>query len=253
MEKVEISDDIFLYKNFLTKEEALATLNLLKKYAEQNPAFWNPISFYESYSAGYPGEGNPLFAEFGLPDTWFSDIEKRFKEATASVARVPVERMSKIGFHTQKWETGAYAHYHSDNSGNDGTPSAFERSHYATFLYLNDDFEGGLLNFKVNHGEREISIQPEAGMLATFHGGHKNLHEVTIIAKGVRYTIGSFWDDREEEDYPQELRDEWAKELKETREFQKQQQKEWEEVRESGYRLNKRGEKYYFNGDVPNE
>lgn len=253
MKKIEIAEDIFLYEDFITKEEASVTLSLLKAYAEKNPLFWNPISFYESFSAGYPEKGDPLFAEFGLSDTWFDDLQQKFKEATSTVANVPVEKMSKIGFHTQKWETGAYAHYHSDNSGNDGEASAFERSHFATFLYLNDDFEGGLLNFKVNHGEKEISIKPKAGLLATFHGGHKNLHEVTVVTKGTRYTIGSFWDDREEEDYPQEIREAWAEELKATREFQKQQQKEWEDVRSKGYRLNKYGQKYLFKGEVENE
>ena len=87
-------------------------------------------------------------------------------------------------------------------------------------------------------------------MLATFHGGHKNLHEVTVILKGTRYTIGSFWDDRFESDYPQELRDKWAEELKETRAYQKTQQKEWLDVRENGQRLDKYGNKYEFNGEA---
>ena len=149
MNEIRIADDIIIYEDFITKQESESTVNLLNKFSEKYPEFWNPISFYESYSAGYPNENDPIFSEFGLPGNWFVELEKRFKEITTSVSRVSVDKMDKIGFHTQKWETGAYAHYHSDNSGNDGEESAFERSHYATFLYLNDDFEGGLLNFKV--------------------------------------------------------------------------------------------------------
>jgi hypothetical protein len=58
------------------------------------------------------------------------------------------------------------------------------------------------------------------------------MHEVTVVKGAPRYTLGSFWDDREESDYPQELRDEWAKELAEVRAHQKGEQDEWKLVRE---------------------
>ena len=150
--------------------------------------------------------------------------------------------MDKIGYQTQKWEPGAYASYHSDNSSNDGESSAFERSRYATFLYLNDDYDGGLINFKANHGESFISIKPEIGMLMTFHGGAKNLHEVTLVKKSPRYTIGSFWDDRKEEDYPEDLRNAWKIEMAETRKMQGEQYERWREIKQSGKRLSPRGE-----------
>jgi hypothetical protein len=40
-------------------------------------------------------------------------------------------------------------HFIPDNSNEDGSPSEFERSKYAAFIYLNDDFSGGYLNFKI--------------------------------------------------------------------------------------------------------
>ena len=247
MELIKISDDIHLYKNFLTDEEAEKTLNVIMKYSERDKDFWKAISFYESYSAGYPEDNDPILAECGLPNNWMSTLMNRYQQAAADVAQVPFEKMSRISFHVQRWLPGAFAPLHSDNSDSNGVQGAFTRSRYAGFMYLNGDFEGGLLKFKVNHGEKEVEIKPEAGMFAIFHGGHKNMHEVSVIKHGTRYTLGSFWDDREESEYPQETRDAWAKELAEVRAMQKDQQKDWQNIRESGLRLSPYGNTYSAN------
>ena len=237
MEKIELSEDIFQYNNFITDFEAKSCIDLLNLKVQKNEMKWHDISFYESYSSGYPQPNDPDMIASGLPGDFFIVLEQRFKEVTAIAQGLDPKNMHKIGFHTQKWAPGAYAHYHSDNSSNDGTESAFTRSRYATFLYLNDDYDGGLINFKANYGEKVLSIKPKTGMLLTFHGGFKNLHEVTVVKKSNRYTIGSFWDDRAEEDYPQDIRDKWAKELAETRRLQEEQYKEWGAIRENKQRL----------------
>ena len=244
MELIKPEEDIHIYKEFLTKDESERTLAAILEYADRNPNFWMPISFYESYSAGYPEDNDPALENNGLPSDWFSQIYNRYKEAAAKVAGVPVEKMSKISFHVQRWLPGAFAPLHSDNTSNDGTYGAFTRSRYAGFMYLNDDFDGGLLKFQANHGKNNFEVKPEAGMFAIFHGGHKNLHEVSVIKNGTRYTLGSFFDDRDELDYDQELRDEWAKELADVRALQKDQQKEWQDVRDKGLRLAPEGNTY---------
>jgi hypothetical protein len=81
-------------------------------------------------------------------------------------------------------------------------------------------------------------------MLAAFDGGFNNMHEVTLLSDGVRYTLGSFWDDRDENAYPQELRDAWAKEMEQTREFQAKEKAEWQELLKQGYKLDQDGKKY---------
>jgi hypothetical protein len=129
---------------------------------------------------------------------------------------------------------------HSDNTDEKGNSGAFTRSRYAGFLYLNDDFEGGLLRFP----SQDLEIQPKTGMLAVFDGGFNNMHEVSLVTSGVRYTIGSFWDDREESDYPQELRDEWAAEMKATRAKQEIERAEWQDLLKQGWKLDKEGNKY---------
>ena len=232
-------EDFILIEDFITKEEASKTIALLNKLNEIRPDFWKPISFYESYSSGYPEDNDPILAEFGLPNDWFSNLYKRFRDVVAEVANVPEPKLSKISFHSQKWEPGAFAPLHSDNSSNEGVMGAFTRSRYAAFLYLNDNFEGGELSFP----QHNLDFLPKAGMLAAFHGGHKNMHEVKVVKKSNRYTIGSFFDDREESEYDQETRDAWAKELAEVRAMQAEQAVEWSGIREEGKRLTPQGEK----------
>lgn len=234
MKLTKITEDIFHYENLLTADECSAVINLFHKLEEQDPDYWKSISFYESYSGSYPQDNDPLLAEVGLPNNWFSELENKFKQCAAEVAGQPIEKMSKISFHVQRWLAGAFAPKHSDNSDNEGNMGAFTRSRYAGFLYLNDDFDGGLLKFEADYGKNNFSIQPTVGSFYIFHGGHKNMHEVTLVTNGTRYTIGSFWDDREEDEYPKELRDKWATELAGVRQYQKEESAEWQELRDKG-------------------
>lgn len=241
MELIKLTEDIHLYKNFISEEESKAVIAVINKLAETDEDYWKGISFYESYSARYPADNDPLLSEVGLNPTWFSDIQERFREAASVVAGKSPKEMSKISFHMQRWLPGAFAPLHSDNSSNEGVLGAFTRSRYAGFLYLNDDFDGGTLKFQADHGNLPIEVIPETGSFLIFHGGHKNMHEVTVVKNSSRYTLGSFWDDREEEDYPQEVRDEWANELAEVRAYQKGEQEEWKEIRGKGLRLSPEG------------
>jgi hypothetical protein len=238
--KKRITKDIVIYENFLDTETSAKIVKVLDKHAESGSISWMPISFYESYSSVLPLDNDEEVIALGLSPTIFSDIENAMPEAIASVHDLDPKIISKIGYHTQKWEPGAYARIHSDNTDEHGKSGAFTRSRYAGFLYLNDDFDGGLLRFP----DQDIEIKPQIGMLAVFDGGFNNMHEVSLIESGVRYTIGSFWDDREESDYPQELRDAWAEEMKATRAQQEIERAEWQELLKDGYKIDKDGNTY---------
>jgi hypothetical protein len=246
--KKRITKDIVVYENFLDKETSAKIVKVLDKHAESGSISWMPISFYESYSSVLPLDNDEEIIALGLSPTIFSDIEKTMPEAIASVHDLDPKTICKIGYHTQKWEPGAYARMHSDNTDAEGNSGAFTRSRYAGFLYLNDDFEGGLLKFP----DQNIEIKPQVGMLAVFDGGFNNMHEVSLIESGVRYTIGSFWDDREEDAYPQEVRDAWAKEMKATRAQQEIERAEWQNLLKQGYKIDKRGNKYKIGLDDKN-
>ena len=238
--KKRINKDLVLYENFIDADTAAKLIKILDKHAESGKLSWTPISFYESYSSVLPQDNDEDIIAEGLAPTIFSDMKQGIINAVASVHDLDPKTICQIGYHTQKWEPGAYARIHSDNTDEKGNSGAFTRSRYAAFLYLNDDFEGGLLNFPSN----DASIKPQVGMLAAFDGGFNNMHEVTMITKGVRYTLGSFWDDREEDAYPQELRDAWAKEMEETRAYQAKEKAEWQELLKEGYKLDPDGNRY---------
>jgi hypothetical protein len=238
--KKRITDDIVLYENFLTPEESAAVVRVLDKVASNGTITWMPISFYESYSSVLPQDGDETILEEGLPKDIFSKIKSGIIDAVASVHDLDPSTIVQIGYHTQKWEPGAFARLHSDNTDEHGNSGAFTRSRYAAFLYLNEDFDGGLLKFP----KSDVEISPKVGMLAAFDGGFNNMHEVTLIESGVRYTIGSFWDDREEDAYPQEVRDAWAEEMKKIREGQEIERQEWQDLLKEGYKLDPNGNRY---------
>jgi hypothetical protein len=244
MNKIYLRDDVVLYEGFLTPEECRKTLEVLHKEDKRQTDFWKAISFYESYSSGYPEDGDALLEEVGLPSNWFSSIRNRMREAAADIAKKSPEEMGNISFHSQRWLPGAFAPFHSDNSDEHGKMGAFTRSRYAGFLYLNDDFEGGELVFKNLDNDELMTVQPTLGTFAIFHGGHRNMHKVEIVKRNPRYTLGSFWDDRQESDYSEEERAAWAAELAETRAQQKIQQGEWQDVRDQGLRLSPYGTTY---------
>jgi len=238
--KKRITKDIVIYENFIDADTAAKLVKVLDKHAEVGLINWMPISFYESYSSVLPLDNDEEVIALGLSPTIFSDIENAMPEAIASVHDLDPKIISKIGYHTQKWEPGAYARIHSDNTDEHGNSGAFTRSRYAGFLYLNDNFEGGLLRFP----NQDIEIQPKIGMLAVFDGGFSNMHEVTMITSGVRYTIGSFWDDREEDAYPEELRAQWKEEMQKIRDAQKVEKEEWQKLLKDGYKLDLNGKPY---------
>lgn len=239
-DKQRITQDIIVYKNFISSDDCVKIIQVLDAQANSGAISWMPISFYESYSSVLPKDNDQEVIDAGLSPTIFSDIEKAMPEAIASVHELDQKIISKIGYHAQKWEPGAYARIHSDNTDARGNYGAFTRSRYAGFLYLNDNFKGGLLKFP----DQNIEIKPEVGMLAVFDGGFNNMHEVSLIESGVRYTMGSFWDDREESDYPQELLESWKEEMKKTREKQEIERSEWQELLKKGYKIDKHGRKY---------
>lgn len=225
MKITKYKEDVFHVSDIVTKEESNKIIKYLEFLVDSNILKWNQISFYDSYAMGF-WDRDPNLAMFDLPPDYFLKLKLKIKSVSEEVLG---RELSEISYHAQKWIEGAFAGFHSDNSDEHGNPTAFERSKYAAFLYLNEDFDGGILNFK----HHDISIKPELGMLAVFAGGHGNEHEVTTIKKGTRYTIGSFWDNADSV-YTDEQRKRWADELAEVRKIQEEEYKVWAANKENG-------------------
>lgn len=218
-------DDMFTVDNFISEKEAKAIIDYLDMQVRMGYLDWNQISFYGSLAMGYWPKDNNLLV-FGLPADYFDQLKLKIKKQSEECLGL---ELSEVSYHAQKWIEGAFADYHSDNSDEDGNYTAFERSKYAAFLYLNDNFDGGFLKFK----NYDIELKPKIGMLAVFAGGHTNEHAVTTVKNGERYTVGSFWDDASMV-YTEEQRKKWEDELSSVRAEQDVLYKKWEADKEKG-------------------
>jgi hypothetical protein len=64
----------------------------------------------------------------------------------------------------------------------------YEYDDRAVLLYLNDAYEGGILNFP----NQDFSIKPKPGTLIFFEGNYDFPHEVTKVTGGIRNNLISF-------------------------------------------------------------
>lgn len=214
----KIRDEFFIVENFIDKETCKSIINYFDFLVDNKILKWNEISFYGSQAMGYwPSDVNLL--KFGLPEDYFNQLKEKIKNKTEELLGFD---LNEVSYHAQRWIEGAFADYHSDNSDEHGNPTAFEKSKYAVFIYLNEDFNGGHLKFKDN----SIDIKPSTGLMVAFAGGHTREHMVTTVKDGIRYTIGSFWDDARCE-YTEEQKQAWADELKKVRAEQEELYKKW--------------------------
>lgn len=167
--------------NFVSKGVASAMVEYFKKEDR-----WGDTAFNGSHGAPVQiGSVKPQ--DFGLPETIFLDVNQKLEEAVSAVYN---KKVFPSSIHAQKWEIGSSANPHSDNSDFDGNPTeGFDNLKYVGILYLNGEYEGGDLYFP----EHSISIHPNPGSMYIFSGGVENIHGVTEITSGTRYSIVSFW------------------------------------------------------------
>lgn len=214
MNKIYFKEDIVGYENFIPEEDCRKLVEYYKTKTE-----WTRVAFYESYGMNMLEDDVDL-ENFDLPRNYLHDVAKNMKTAVEEALN---KKIKKVSTHAQKWEPGAFASFHSDNSDMDGNPSAWEKSKYVCLIYLNSDYKGGELNFR----DHPITISPPTGLLVAFPGGIKNVHEVKKVRSGTRYTLGAFWDD-EDAEYTQEQRDRWELEIQKVRDQQSKMYEEWD-------------------------
>lgn len=169
--------------NFISESTAESLVSCFKddKQVWLETAFNGSLGFQPQYSIVEP-------SSYGLPNSIFQDINAKLRHAVATVYNKDVVPSS---IHVQKWDVGSSASPHSDNSDFDGNPTeGFDNLKYVGILYLNSDYSGGNLYFP----EHNIDIHPNAGSMYIFSGGVENIHGVTEITSGTRYSIVSFWD-----------------------------------------------------------
>ena len=169
---IKLAEDIFLYKNFISKEEALF---LHKKCMEYPDETWNSvvnlIEWYNGKNTISVDEAKPLLEKI-------KDLVKDTHTPTPSLS---FTRMF----------TGDDMHVHTDTCGEEeatanddfGTCAITE---YGVVLYLNDCFNGG----DIYYPDLNLSYQPVAGDLIIHNAMIE--HGVNKITEGVRYTYATF-------------------------------------------------------------
>ena len=216
-----LKEDIIFYDNFISEEDA----EKLMLFFEDPDQPWSMSAFFESYAMSIMPE-DPILERYGLPRDYLGTLASRMHKAVEAAHE---RQLKSVSSHAQKWQVGAFAPFHSDNTDMEGNASAWERSKLVCLLYVNDDYTGGELNFR----DHDIMLKPKARQLVTFPGGIKNVHEVKIVEGTTRHTIGAFWDYIESE-YSEERMKEWQDEIDKVREQQAEMQADWREQLAAG-------------------
>lgn len=176
MEKIVHTSTIAEYKSYLTKEDCEYLIN-----------YWNSLESWQStcfYNSEISVPKTPHAHSYNEFQSRLSD--RLLKDAEEFYGR----KLKKLSFGISKWKEGAFAKPHSDNSDEDGTPNAWQENKLVTILYLNNDYEGGHLFFP----DHNVDIRPDQGTMITFNSGAENIHGVSLVESGTRYTILASYD-----------------------------------------------------------
>jgi Rps23 Pro-64 3,4-dihydroxylase Tpa1-like proline 4-hydroxylase len=190
---VEILDqDIYYYKNIIDDPYSLIEyIESLDSSLDENSPLskWKEWFAYKSnYSFGKQKQFIHNLSNKNLP--FYNEsmyIHNVIYTGIMTAAKHYVKNHNNIdvGFLTpltiSKYFVGKHMGPHVDAHDDDPSKTI------SCVLYLNDNYEGGELNFP----EKGFMIKPEAGSLIIFPS--KCLHESKIIKSGVKYMAPGFW------------------------------------------------------------
>lgn len=214
MEKIVHKQDVVEIPNFLSSEECQ---NLIDYY-DAGDSLWQKTCFFNARVMDPNGPNNELDIELFNPN-FFHELRHSLKQVAEEVMERPVRNLT---LSAHKWLPGAYAGYHADNAELDGTPNAWQDNKLVTIIYLNDNYEGGNLKFR----DHDISIAPKAGTVIVFDVGIDNVHAVTEVTSGERYTMLLSWDYADIE-YPEGFLEELEMLKRSEQPKQDKQKEEW--------------------------
>lgn len=193
MNKSVFAEKIFYYENLISDPKALIDLiEQTDSELTENDA----INKWHKWVASGGGPeyvfGSQKFTDESKLETSSEKVKHIYetvKEALVSIGRDYCETL-KIDYEEHapisisRYQTGAEMGPHVDNYGN---------THYtplmSAVLYLNDDVEGGELNFP-NQG---VTIKPKAGSAIVFPSVEPFLHESLQVTRGSKYIVPAFW------------------------------------------------------------
>ncbi len=195
--KVFIDTKLWYIENFLSLEE----IEYLMTYANEPTGWYSTmrsdsiknkfigihVDLDENGDAIFPGPDSVIIPEQVTIFTKKGGVYDRLKSVFPGVS--PENATLQSFFATDKDDHGGAYNWHSEK-GDDGEwhPGLLE----SFSIYLNEDFEGGVLEFK----GKPYKIYPKAGMLISIPITSDFTHRVTPVRKGARHTLyGNFWED----------------------------------------------------------
>lgn len=128
-----------------------------------------------------------------LGETW-AGVRQRIVSKIEQLYRIglPAEQVEPY-MRLLRYEVDDHYVSHNDShlisfDGKEWRAKEMFRRDVSVVLYLNDDFDGGQIQFI----HLDKTIQPKAGMLLLFPSGYQYEHRVFPVTKGVRYAVVSW-------------------------------------------------------------
>lgn len=164
------TSNIITIPSFLKEEEVSYLMEGLEdrhshRFVSQKGPNGEPLTYMRKYDG--------LNDKYNLIGRVKNEIEKAYNLEDIKI----VEKEDFLG--VVHWETGSYLNTHVDDLG------YVTENHLPIIIYLNDDYEGGEINFETH----DICIKPKTGDLVIFPGNMHYAHEVKRIVSGDRYTL----------------------------------------------------------------
>lgn len=177
----KIDPNIFMFKDFINKEESQKLINIAKNAGEEEWANYN----YTEKGPNDEWDDRILMLEKcndfdSSVKELTDDIFNRIKQSVGDVLKKDIYEY--IGFNTiYRSIIGQEMKTHSDS----GLGPSFK---YGVVLYLNDDYTGG----EIYYPNVDVEVKPEACSMILHPAHEAYRHGVKKVSAGTRYSMTSF-------------------------------------------------------------
>lgn len=222
MNKEVLHENVYYYKNVIEDPEKLINLIELTDFKDYGKSItkwtdWNTCSGLE-YTYGtekriYLSEeekqnfdmSNEISYIFHTINNAIYNVYKDYAESKNDLEEPNYYKV----FDVKKYKAGTYMGGHFDQQEGDS------RLKYSIVMYLNDDYHGGEISFKINGSDNpldsskgefipdydiakekgifDFAIKPEAGSAIIFPSSPPYHHTAHLVKNGFKYMIPSHW------------------------------------------------------------
>jgi hypothetical protein len=178
-----IENQVSVIENFISKEQAESIYKRLDKIKTKSPN--NHIECALGFKDEFDIKQNLEKIDFEVSEIAYKVkklIENKFDEKVV-IKNCLYVNMLTGGSNPEHTDMGSIS-----NPDQKKLNDEYNRK-YSGLLYLNENYEGGHLNFS----KHNFKIVPKSGMLVFFHGHEQLKHEVTKVLTGERKNIVMFF------------------------------------------------------------